>query len=248
MPNWCMNNLTITCSKEHKKELQSFKEAASNMEVVKKEDLENERKLWLKERGEKYRKDGRLADWVEHNTMPIKDFCVKVLGWQKMKNDDMQKGSSHLSMQKLLPCPEELNVTSPPRAEKGESEKEFQARQKRNMEQYGATNWYDWNCKMWGTKWDVTADIHNETETELGYAFDSAWSPPVLFIMAMSNKYPNLKFSLEYDEPGMCFRGTFTADNGEFDDNHEDGYTPTCNECEEEYDDDGLCSCERDEE
>jgi hypothetical protein len=178
--------------------------------------------------------------------MPVEDFFVKILGCSKTHNGDIEKGSSDLSMQNIMPCPEELRrVTSPPRAENGETEKEFKVRVKRCVEQYGHADWYNWSIANYGTKWDINAEIDSESETEIVYMFDSAWAPPVAFVQFVSEKFPNLKFVLEYDEPGMCFRGTATAVNGEVDDQCEENYTPTCSECEEEYDNNGECACGR---
>lgn len=77
---------------------------------------------------------------------------------------------------------------------------------------YGVDNWYDWAVDAWGTKWDTTAaDMHradwkNGAGTTL--IFDTAWGPPSEVISKLSSKFPKLKVSLKYHEPGMCLKGT----------------------------------------
>jgi hypothetical protein len=42
--------------------------------------------------------------------------------------------------------------------------------------------WYKWNIKHWGTKWDVKAELMDSTDEYLHYYFESAWSPPILWL------------------------------------------------------------------
>ena len=224
-----------------------FKQDADGRSIIQKNDLKQFRIEWLEKNKDKFVKEERLAKWVELSTCSLDNFFIKALDCKKQPNGDMLEGDSELSMNKLLPCPEELrNTTSPVRAENGENEREFQERIKRHEKLYGATNWYDWQCKAWGTKWDIHANLADERKTELHYYFDSTWSPPINFFLNISEKYPNLSFQIKYDEPGMCFRGTIVVKEGEIvTEDHEDSYTPTCHDCEEEYDDNGECSCMR---
>jgi len=80
-------------------------------------------------------------------------------------------------------------------------------------------NWYNWCVKNWGTKWDIEATLSVEDKYELGYGFDSAWSPPVEAFEKISKKYPKLVFWLDYDEPSMGFKGMTRIQNGEVEDN-----------------------------
>ena len=117
---------------------------------------------------------------------------------------------------------------------------------------YGDNNWYDFNIKNFGTKWNVSdaefimieiidkesafntiKTIYLKTmekdhtlqlgniikkffvEHEAKYNFLTAWSPPISWVAAISEKYPNLKFTLDYVEYGCDFRGTETFENGE---------------------------------
>lgn len=74
---------------------------------------------------------------------------------------------------------------------------------------FDSDHWYDWNVRNWGTKWDVAnkdADSpYNDTTMEqtdnaVIYNFNTAWSPPMPAIIALSSQYPELVFHLFYEE------------------------------------------------
>lgn len=67
--------------------------------------------------------------------------------------------------------------------------------------------WYAWRLQNWGTKWDL-ADVYTSIGTEeILYEFDTAWSPPTELIKHLLEKYPALRFLLEYAECGNDFWG-----------------------------------------
>jgi hypothetical protein len=62
-------------------------------------------------------------------------------------------------------------------------------------------NWYNFNVREWGTKWDARdVDLLEDDETYLHYKFDTAWSPPTEVIAKLAEQNPNLKITLEYRE------------------------------------------------
>ena len=104
-------------------------------------------------------------------------------------------------------------------------------------------DWYTWSLSNWGTKWNACSCCElNHEENERRWNFDTAWGPPREWFITMSAKYPKCNFSLHYAEPGMCFAGTMTRQDGYFDEVYrqdEDltdddkegmGYTP-CEAC-----------------
>ena len=67
-----------------------------------------------------------------------------------------------------------------------------------NQEKYGATTWYDWHCNNWGTKWNsCDEELESESDTELIYRFNTAWSQPDAIIIALSKKYPAVTIKLQ---------------------------------------------------
>lgn len=145
-----------------------------------------------------------------------------------------QKIETALSLNKIIPMPEALKGTIAPPS----------LRDKELIAKYGADNWYDWCHINWGVKWDVTGELNYQEDESLCYIFDSAWSPPTKAIVKMSEKYPSLDFSLDYEETGMMFRGSLTVIEGEIvEDFEEDIESFYCEKCKEDsYKDvDGLC-------
>jgi hypothetical protein len=82
-----------------------------------------------------------------------------------------------------------------------------------NLQAHGFTNWYDWRCANWGTKWNLdssTTRVFEEREKSLAflqYGFDTAWSPPEAVVKELAKRYPELAIQLRYWEGGMCFQG-----------------------------------------
>ena len=73
-------------------------------------------------------------------------------------------------------------------------------------------DWYDWSLNNWGTKWDACEPniCHNDIDY-FAVSFESAWSPPITWIENIMQDFPDLSFTLEYEEPGMCFGGRLLA-------------------------------------
>ena len=86
----------------------------------------------------------------------------------------------------------------------------------------GYTNWYDWSVARWSTKWDVSTegleyDESDGVATITGW-FDSAWAPPTQAMETYGAENPDVLITLDYHEPGMCFVGRTTIENGEAED------------------------------
>lgn len=112
----------------------------------------------------------------------------------------------------VIPVPQELKdtVSGYPGADK---EAEHKLQMERNIELYGAKDWYDFCTSRWGTKWDVDCqgqvDIHPEGKLVTA-SFDSAWAPPTGVYEELVNQ--GYEVRAYYYESGMCFAGIF--DNG----------------------------------
>lgn len=84
-------------------------------------------------------------------------------------------------------------------------------------------DWYNWRVENWGTKWDLSddTDVVFDGSGYLQYRFDTAWAPPVNWLETIVTKYPDLRFDMEYEEPGMAFAGSVTFEGGEMSDEQE---------------------------
>jgi hypothetical protein len=104
---------------------------------------------------------------------------------------------------------------------------------------FDSDHWYDWNVRHWGTKWDIAVqddEKYPETTMEQGegavsYNFNTAWSPPIEAISRLSLQYPELVFTLSYEEEtgwgGDCefMAGKMVSEHN---------YENKCRDCESE--------------
>lgn len=68
---------------------------------------------------------------------------------------------------------------------------------------------------LWGTKWDACLAEFEEIDNEwVEYTFDTAWSPPIPFLIRASEKHPSVEFSMKYEEEGMEICGRVTVQGG----------------------------------
>ena len=95
---------------------------------------------------------------------------------------------------------------------------------------FEGNHWYDFNVREWGTKWDVAVssedkspntymeDTANGDNHVVYYNFETAWSRPMTALMKLSSQYPDLLFTLSYEEEtgwgGECeiLRGEIISD------------------------------------
>jgi len=116
-------------------------------------------------------------------------------------------------------------------------------------------SWYNWNIRNWGTKWDVAVaedEKYPETYMEgpvangdnlvVYYNFNTAWGVAEQALTNLSSQYPNLLFTLSYEEETgwggemEILRGVIIS-NGQYgwkcrECDHTEEETPYCEECE----------------
>ena len=158
MPNYCTNNLTVTC---YAKEIKRFHEAITAGELQAHEHF-------------------RILD-------------------------------------NLFPTPKELKDTTKGYYGEG-TEKQIKQEEmnKANLKKFGSPDWYEWNCKNYGSKWsDFDGMFGQISDNEINATFMSAWSPIGEGIRNVSKQFPTLDFVLSYDEGGMAFCGGYAFRNGE---------------------------------
>jgi len=107
--------------------------------------------------------------------------------------------------------------------------------------QFKTNDWYSFNVREWGTKWDVAVSEDNKypdtnmEEAENGenyvvhYNFETAWSRPVPALQKLSAQYPTLLFTLSYEEE-TGWGGEMEILRGEV--ISESEYDNMCRECE----------------
>ena len=116
----------------------------------------------------------------------------------------------------LFPTPQELRETVKGFSANGGQNPENAEKQKANMEKFGVPDWYEWNCKNYGSKWsDYDGVFGQVSDNEINMVFVSAWSPIGEGIRNVSEQFPTLDFILAYEEGGMAFCGGYAIRNGE---------------------------------
>lgn len=102
-----------------------------------------------------------------------------------------------------------------------------------NYRKYGATDWYEWCCNNWGTKWNAHNTEIPDKNTSTVY-FDTAWSRVIKLIQKLSEMHPDCKFEYEYaEEQAGYFAGKYEFENGEVTSCVE--FEPYCKENYEKY-------------
>ena len=117
----------------------------------------------------------------------------------------------------LFPTPKELKDTTKGYYGEG-TEKQIKQEEmnKANIEKFGSPDWYEWNCKNYGSKWSEFDGVFGQvSDNEINATFMSAWSPIGEGIRNVSKQFPTLDFVLSYDEGGMAFCGGYAFRNGE---------------------------------
>ena len=109
----------------------------------------------------------------------------------------------------LTVCGEVNDISAFVTDNKGTDETEylsFNARVPRTPE-----NGVDWGCKWDARDSDVCVDSDGKSAE---YSFTTPWSPPEDWLIAVSAMYPNLEFTLNFDEESHAFRGETVVKNG----------------------------------
>ena len=107
---------------------------------------------------------------------------------------DLDTGDeSPFSLQALYPMPHQLAGTT-----SGSGEDQEEILQSRNLEEFGARNWYEWRNKNWGTKWDIwDATLGRISPEEALFKFTTAWAPPYSALVVIADRFPELRFKNE---------------------------------------------------
>jgi hypothetical protein len=108
----------------------------------------------------------------------------------------------------VIPVPEDLHIVAGRVGDDTDpAQIDLEAKEKSNLEKYGAANWYDFCVNRWGTKWDIDPyeKIKIDQYGQIEFGFDSAWAPPV----GVYDELVNQGFEVEatYYESGMAFVG-----------------------------------------
>jgi len=75
-------------------------------------------------------------------------------------------------------------------------------------------DWYNWNTKHWGTKWEPDNMIPFIINERLIVQFDSAWAPPTAFFIYLTHFYENVTVTNRFADESFIFVGRSTISKG----------------------------------
>ena len=164
-----------------------------------------------------------MPNWVYNGlTIEGKPESVKALVEQMNQPFTMVHDSwnmeTHRQEKKLTTYPNPIfafwNIIKPSNLDKYQEQMEHKPNASiQELLQFDGDDWYNWNVRNWGTKWDVgvssddtAPNTYMEGPVENGdnyvvyYNFETAWSRPMPALTKLSAQYPDLLFTLSYKE------------------------------------------------
>lgn len=80
---------------------------------------------------------------------------------------------------------------------------DFAIRIRSNIDKHGHSDWYNWSCDHWGTKWNAYSAIAGKVDdTTAVVHFETAWAPPMPVLDALAAKFPQADFRLIWCDEG----------------------------------------------
>ena len=148
------------------------------------------------------------------------------------------------------------NIIKPTNIEAYQNQPEYKANASiEDMMKNDGDDWYNWNLRNWGVKWDVSVsnddespETYMEGPTQNGdnlvvyYSFNTAWGLAMPALTNLSSQYPDLLLTLSYEEETgwggelELLRGELISDESYGwrcnDCDHTEQETPYCEDCE----------------
>ncbi len=79
---------------------------------------------------------------------------------------------------------------------------------------FSGRNWYDWNVRNWGTKWDACDTyIGRSDDLNASISFQTAWGIPEPILHAIAEQHPELTFQI-WAEEEQGWGAEYHAENG----------------------------------
>lgn len=144
-----------------------------------------------------------MPNWCENDLYiigPNRDLIVESVKTQGLEELDPQ--ARVFDFQSIIPRPKILDQTI-----SGSQTKDSLIAGKQAMEETGYSDWYEWNCAKWGTKWNACDSVVHNSPKRLKFSFSTAWGPPTPVMVELSRKFPLNKMKHCFFECGMAYQG-----------------------------------------
>ena len=220
MPNWCYNEMTINAGEEEgaQQQLNDF----INTSVKSKKCVSDSGDIYYNEeltfQGVVPRPKelditagGSVNDGIAY--LKAKDGDFSDLN-DFIKREWTYKGKNKL-FDKDTPIKEKYNLAINYLEDKLDVNELTESRLAiENINKHGHKDWYWWAVDKWGTKWDASTNSYDHDVGWVQIIFDTAWSPPEPWILAVSKKFPLLEITVRVTEESDAFMGYICARNG----------------------------------
>lgn len=197
MPNWCENNLEVNGSPD---DVQAFYDAIHD--------------------GEKENDYGKMVTVLDitGKLMPMPEIL-------RGTRSPVPTGEFDEDGQFTKLVEDETNEYWTPETyeERKKEHNDLVEQAEKAVAETGFSDWYSWANTNWGTKWgscEVLSNgvaVANDNGTASRFInYDTAWGPlSEDFWLKTSERFPTLKFTVYYEEHGMCFHGIDSYHDGE---------------------------------
>jgi hypothetical protein len=192
MPNWVTNRLTISGDKETLDELQAQMATP----------YDSEHYNYVENRVDKSITSGEFLLWNAIRPIDLDTYYQRAETEQRIADrnnpvEDENKLTPEVVVEKIKEAISEM----PPLGSE-----QFQDSMASIMAEMAVgMDWYNWNVRNWGTKWEISEAGVSRTDRELTYEFESAWSPPVSAIDNLAKQFPSLTFLIKSLDENSCF-------------------------------------------
>ena len=61
-------------------------------------------------------------------------------------------------------------------------------------------NWYEWNCKYWGTKWNACDVDVDKTDTRIFLSFSTAWAAPRPVLNKLIEQNKGMSIEIDWED------------------------------------------------
>ena len=175
---------------------------------------------------------------------------------------DLWNMETHQQEKKLITYPNPIfafwNIIKPTDIEAYQNQPNYKANASiEDMMKHDGDDWYNWNLRNWGVKWDVAVSnndespetymegpVQNGENLVLYYNFNTAWGLAMPALTNLSSQYPDLLLTLSYEEE-TGWGGELELLRGEL--ISDESYGWRCNDCDHTEQDTPYCEdCEYD--
>jgi len=155
-----------------------------------------------------------MPNWC-HSVLTVNGDAESIsLFMQGLKKEDGKE--TYEILKSYYPCPEDLiDTMAGSMPESDERYQEWMEKKASNRERYGYEDWYEWCWDKWGTKWgDCNTYLLSQTQNQLVFQLESAWSPIEAGLAEVSRIFPTLTFELEMLEESGEYAGLHVMKEG----------------------------------